>query len=117
MLQSKVAKYVNIQLRPMEVGIEARVNSKLQSVLENNNDQIDLLENLVKFLLANEGYYMYKVVEKDSLLLRAWYCSYSSEDKPLYKDITIDQLQKLGKYTTITISGTQYVLSKKNLNK
>jgi hypothetical protein len=118
--QSKNDKTLN-EIRRVESKLDKALNSQPAPKPDKLDDQIDRLENLVKFLLDNEGYYLYEVNESyEQSLYELMFPQRTTfdrwEDEPICRQIEVDDLQKLGKYTTITISEKKYVLSKKKLN-
>ena len=92
-----------------------------------NDDQIDLLENLTKFLLDKEGLRLYKLKNDTGdgcwnfwgapftlNSLASFYLAKSTwEDEPMYEEIKIDELKTLGDYTTISIGKQKYFIAKR----
>jgi hypothetical protein len=114
-LQSKINKNTSV----MHSYLDKRL-SKLENKLKenSNDDQVDLLENLTKFLLDKEGLRLYQLKEdSDGNRWFVFPTFYSSSDEPMCELIDIDELKTLGNYTTITVGKQKYCIAKRKVEK
>ena len=125
--QSNLSKLTN-QVQKLSSELQStkdKIENKLKEVHQENDDQIDLLENLTKFLLDKEGLRLYKLKEENKG--GHWFTVYATpfmttstkswEDEPLYEEIDIDELKTLGNYTTITVGTQTYFIAKRKVEK
>lgn len=100
-----------------------KIRSEFQSQLAKvkneykDNDQIDYLENVIKFISDKAGYKVYKVkptIAKNiySNLYFSNFSSFSWESEAPCKEVSIEELPKLGTYTTFTVGEDTYVIAK-----
>ncbi len=102
--------------------LKGEFNAYKEKISE-NDDQIDRLENFVKFLSDKAGYKLYKLKnENESLYSFNVYSTFNNwnntspvkskwEEEPLYQSITLEELQTLGEYTTFTVGKDTYLLA------
>lgn len=126
--QSNLSKLTN-QVQKLASELQStkdKLENKLKDVNKENDDQIDLLENLTKFLLDKEGLRLYKLKEDSDgnrwfVFPSAFYSSTNDkktwEDEPMCEIIDIDELKTLGDYTTITVGKQKYFIAKRRAEK
>ena len=119
-LQSQIDKRAN----ELQSQFDQKLSKLENRLKDNNDDQIDLLENLTKFLLDKEGLRLYTLKEvkpfySDYRYFHTYFTSPSktSEDETMCEEIDIDELKTLGDYTTISIGKKKYFIAKRKTKK
>ena len=97
------------------VGTQQTINKDLQAKIDHLDTEIQANNMIMDELRKEAGFHVYLLVDVDDLEVDEFLRYIQGEKTALLKKITMEDLQKLGKYTLHTVKDKTIVIAKKEL--